>query len=177
MTQPKQQVNYQSALQLCQGKLPQSLLGVLIFAGRKLEASVGSRLPTSPDGFPSASASQKIHAHSFNDQPCLIYCDTLPDDKRVCLIFPSQIRVASLREQAAQAMEVLRALSIPKTVGLSLHEEAVLAEFIQAAVSSRYARETDSQPQATRLSNPSAQPITNQDAVHALYWPYWFQIF
>jgi hypothetical protein len=112
-----------------------------------------------------------------NDQPCLIYSDFLPDKKQVCLIFPVHIRLSSVRSQAAKALEELKALSLPKTGGLNSHEEAVLAEFIQAAANSRYAHDAENHTQPVRVSTSQTTPKSAQSATQALYWPYWYQIF
>jgi hypothetical protein len=74
-------------------------------------------------------------------------------------------------------MEELKILSVPKAGGLSSHEEAVLAEFIQAAASSRYAHEVESHTQPVRVNGTQTTPNSAQSATQALYWPYWFQIF
>ncbi len=177
MTTPQQQTNYQTVLNKYQPSYPEGLLGVMIFEGKSLEASSGSLLPASLEGFPPASTPKKINARKVNEQPCLIYSDFLQDKKQVCLIFPASIRLSSLRSQAAKALEELKALSVPKTSGLSSHEEAVLAEFIQAAASSRYAHETKSNTQPVRVSETQTTPISAQSATQALYWPYWYQIF
>lgn len=177
MATPEQQVNYQSVLNKYQPRYPEGLLGVLVFEGNTLVASSGSLLPASPEGFPPAATPQKINARRVNEQPCLIYSDFLPDKKQVCLIFPTSTRLSSLRSQAAKALEELKGLSMPKSGGLSRHEEAVLAEFIQAAASSRYAHEAESNTQPVRVSGTQITPQSSQSATQALYWPYWFQIF
>lgn len=178
MTTPQQQTNYQTVLNKYRPSYPEGLLGVMVFEGKSLEASSGSLLPASLQGFPPpAATSQKINARRVNEQPCLIYSDFLPDKKQVCLIFPASIRLSSLRSQAARAMEELKVLSIPKTSGLSSHEEAVLAEFIQAAASSKYAHDAESHTQPVRVRETQTTPNAAQSATQALYWPYWFQIF
>ena len=177
MATPEQQVNYQTVLNKYRPRYPEGVLGVLVFDGNKLEASSGSLLPTSLEGFPPPATPQKINARRVNEQPCLIYSDALPDKKLVCLIFPVHMRLSSLRSQAAKAMEELTSLSVPKTGGLSIHEEAVLAEFIQAAASSKYAQEAENHTQPVRVSGKQITPITSQSATQALYWPYWYQIF
>ena len=93
------------------------------------------------------------------------------------LIFPVHMRLSSLRSQTAKAMAELTALSTQKTVGLNSHEEAVLAEFIQAAANSKYAQEAESHTQPVRISGTQITPNTAQSATQALYWPYWYQIF
>ena len=177
MATPEQQVNYQTVLNKYRPRYPEGVLGVLVFDGDKLEASSGSLLPASLEGFPPTPTPQKINARRVNDQPCLIYSDFLPDKKQVCLIFPVHIRLASLRSQAAKALEELKALSLPKTGGLSSHEEAVLAEFIQAAANSRYAHDAENHTQPVRVSASQTTPKSAQSATQALYWPYWYQIF
>lgn len=178
MTTPQQQTNYQTVLNKYRPSYPEGLLGVMVFEGNKLEASSGSLLPASLEDFlPPAVTPQKINARRVDEQPCLIYSDFLPDKKQVCLIFPASIRLSSLRSQAVKTMEELRALSLPKTGSLSSHEEAVLAEFIQAAASSRYAHEVESHTQPVRVSGTQTSPNSTQSATQALYWPYWFQIF
>ena len=178
MATPEQQINYQIVLNKYQARYPEGVLGVLVFEGDKLEASSGSLLPASLEGFPPPAATpQKINARRVNEQPCLIYSDFLPDKKQVCLIFPASIHLSSLRSQAAKAMEELKALSVPKTGGLSNHEEAVLAAFTQAADSSKYAHEAESHTQPVRVSEPQTTPKSAQSATQALYWPYWYQIF
>ena len=174
MSLPQEQINYQTVLSRCQSKLPEDVLGVLVFNDGKPEASLGTLLPASLEGFPPALSPQKIHARTVNDQPCLIYSDVLPDKKPVCLIFPAHIPLASLRSQAAKTISELTALSAPKTGGLSSHEEAVLEEFIQAAANSRQAEstKTNTQPLLINLTPPAAQSVTE-----ALFWPYWYQVF
>lgn len=178
MNTPQQQTNYQTVLNKYRPSYPEGLLGVMVFADNQLEASSGSLLPRSLEAFPPPAATpQKINARGVNEQPCLIYCDFLPDEKQVCLIFPASIRLSSLRSLAARAMEELKVLSVPKAGGLSSHEEAVLAEFIQAAASSRYAHEVESHTQPVRVNGTQTTPNSAQSATQALYWPYWFQIF
>jgi len=177
MATPEQQVNYQTVLNKYRPRYPEGVLGVLVFEDGKLEASSGSLLPASLEGFPPSSTPQKINARRVNEQPCLVFSDFLPDKKQVCLIFPTSIRLSSLRSQAAKTMEELKVLSMPKAGGLSSHEEAVLAEFIQAAASSKYAHEAESHTQPVRVSATQATPNSAQSATQALYWPYWFQIF
>ncbi len=177
MTTPQQQTNYQTVLNKYRPSYPEGVLGVMVFEGSQLEASSGSLLPASLEGFPPSATPQKINARRVNEQPCLIYSDFLPDKKQVCLIFPASIRLSSLRSQAARAMEELKALSVPKAGGLSSHEEAVLAEFIQAAASSKYAHDAESHTQPVRVSETQTTPTSAQSATQALYWPYWFQIF
>jgi hypothetical protein len=177
MATPEQQVNYQTVLNKYRPRYPEGVLGVLVFDGDKLEASSGSLLPASLEGFPPTPTPQKINARRVNDQPCLIYSDFLPDKKQVCLIFPSQTRLSAVRTQAAKTMEDLTALSIPRASGLSSHEEAVLAEFIQAAASSKYAHDVESHTQPVRVSETLPTPKSAQSATQALYWPYWYQIF
>jgi len=174
MSLPQEQINYQTLLSRCQSTLPEDVLGVLVFNDSKLEASLGTLLPASLEGFLPELSSQKIHARTVNNQPCLIYSDVLPDKKPVCLIFPAHIPLASLRSQAAKTIGELTALSAPKTGGLSSHEEAVLAEFIQAAANSRSAEPTKNhtQPMLISPTPPSAQSVTE-----ALFWPYWYQVF
>ena len=177
MATPEQQVNYQTVLNKYRPRYPEGVLGVLVFDGDKLEASSGSLLPASLEGFPPTPTPQKINARRVNDQPCLIYSDFLPDKKQVCLIFPVHIRLSSVRSQAAKALEELKALSLPKTGGLNSHEEAVLAEFIQAAANSRYAHDAENHTQPVRVSTSQTTPKSAQSATQALYWPYWYQIF
>ncbi|GEM_PF-1059128 len=177
MTTPEQQTNYQTVLNKYRPSYPEGLLGVMVFEGNSLEASSGSLLPTSLEGFPPSPTPQKINARRVNEQPCLVYSDFLPDKKQVCLIFPASIRLSSLRNQAARAMEELKTLSVPKTGGLSSHEEAVLAEFIQAAASSKYAQDAENHTHPVRVSRTQTTPTSAQSATQALYWPYWFQIF
>jgi len=177
MTAPEQQTNYQTVLNKYQPSYPEGLLGVLVFEGNKLEASSGSLMPASLEGFPPSPTPQKINARKVNEQPCLVYSDFLPDKKQACLIFPDSIRLSSLRSQAARAMEELKTLSVPKTGGLSSREEAVLAEFIQAAASSKYAHDAENHTQPVRVSRTQTTPPSAQSATQALYWPYWFQIF
>lgn len=177
MATPEQQVNYQTMLNKYRPRYPEGVLGVLVFDGARLEASSGSLLPATLEGFPPPATPQKINARRVNEQPCLIYSDFLPVKKQVCLIFPVHMRLSSLRSQAAKAMAELTALSTQKTVGLNSHEEAVLAEFIQAAANSKYAQETESHTQPVRISGTQITPSTSQSATQALYWPYWYQIF
>ena len=178
METPEQQINYQTVLNKYRPRYPEGMLGVLIFEGNKLEASSGSLLPASIEGFPPPVATpQKINARRVNEQPCLIYSDFLPDKKQVCLIFPVHTRLSSLRSQATKALEELKVLSVPKTAGLSSHEEAVLAEFIQAAASSKYAHEAENHTQPVRVNATQTTPNSAQSATQALYWPYWYQIF
>jgi hypothetical protein len=177
MTTPEQQTNYQTVLNKYRSSYPEGLLGVMVFEGNRLEASSGSLLPASLEDFPPPPTPQKINARRVNEQPCLVYSDFLPDKKQACLIFPDSIRLSSLRSQAAKAMEELKALSVPKTGGLSSHEEAVLAEFIQAAASSKYAHDGKNHTQPVRVSGSQTTPPSTQSATQALYWPYWFQIF
>ncbi len=177
MAIPEQQINYQTILNKYRHRFPEGMLGVLIFNGNKLEASSGSLLPESLEGFPPPATPQKINARRVNEQPCLVYSDFLPDKKQVCLIFPAHVRLSSLRSQAAKAMEELKALSVPKTCGLSSHEEEVLAEFIQAATSSKYAQDAESHTKPVRVSETQTTPKSAQSATQALYWPYWFQVF
>ncbi len=177
MTRSDQQINYQTVLNEYRPKLLDGVLGVLIFEGDKLEASGGSLLPASLEGFPPSPTPQKINARRVNEQPCLVYTDFLPNKKQVCLIFPSQTRLSAVRTQAAKTMEDLTALSIPRASGLSSHEEAVLAEFIQAAASSKYAHDVESHTQPVRVSETLPTPKSAQSATQALYWPYWYQIF
>jgi hypothetical protein len=177
MANPEQQIDYQSVLNKYRPSYPEGFLGVLVFEGNRLEASSGSLLPTSLEGFPPSPTPQKINARRVNAQPCLVYSDFLPDKKQVCLIFPASIRLSSLRSQAARAMEGLKTLSVPKASGLSSHEEAVLAEFIQAAASSKYAHDAENHTQPVRVSGTQTTPPSAQSATQALYWPYWFQIF
>ena len=175
MTSPEQQVNYQTVLNKYQPRYPEGVLGVLVFDGSRLEASSGSLLPASMEGFPPPGTPQKINARRVNELPCLIYSGFLPDKKQVCLIFPADTRLSSLRSQAAKVIEELALLSAPKSTNLSSHEELVLAEFIQAAASSKYAHESASNTQPVRVAqatSSSAQAITQ-----ALYWRYWYQIF
>jgi len=175
MTSPEQQVNYQTMLSKYKPRYPEGLLGVLVFDGCQLEASCGSLLPASLEGFPPAP--QKIHARRVNDQPCLIFSDFLPDKKQVCLVFPIHTRLSSLRSQAAKAIEELTALSTPKSTSLSSHEESVLAEFIQAAANSRYAHDAENNTQPVTVNATQPTPTTAQSATQALYLPYWYQIF
>lgn len=177
MANPEQQINYQSLLNKYRPRYPEGLLGVLVFEGKQLEASSGSLLPASLEGFPPTATPQKISARRVNEQPCLIYSDSLPDKKQVCLIFPLHIRLSSLRSQAAKALEELKALSLAKTGGLNSREEAVLAEFIQAAANSKYAHDAESNTQPVRISGTQITPNSAQSATQALYWPYWYQIF
>ena len=177
MATPEQQINYQSVLNEYRSRLPEGVLGVLVFEGNTLVASSGALLPASLQGFPPSPPPQKINARRVNEQPCLVFSDFLPDKKQVCLIFPVHIRLSSLRSQAAKAMEELTALSVPNTGGLSSHEEAVLAEFIQAAANSKYAQEAENHTQPVRVSGKQITPNTAQSATQALYWPYWYQIF
>jgi hypothetical protein len=177
MATPEQQVDYQNVLNKYRLRYPEGVLGVLVFEGNKLEASSGSLLPASLEGFPPLPNPQKINARRVNEQPCLVYSDFLPDKKQVCLIFHADIRLSSLRSQAAKAMEELKAFSVLKTGGLSSHEEAVLEEFIQAAASSKYAHDAESHTQPVRVSGAQITPTSAQSATQALYWPYWFQIF
>jgi hypothetical protein len=177
MATPEQQINYQTVLNKYRPRYPEGVLGVLVFEGNKLEASSGSLLPASLEGFPTPPTPQKINARRVNEQPCLIFSDFLPDKKQVCLIFPVHIRLSSLRSQAAKALEELTALSMPKTGGLSSHEEAVLAEFIQAAANSKYAQDAENHTQPVRVSGTQTTPKSAQSATQALYWPYWYQIF
>ena len=177
MATPEQQIDYQSVLNKYRPQYPEGVLGVLVFDGSKLEASSGSLLPASLEGFPPAPTPQKIHARRVNEQPCLVYSDFLPDKKQVCLIFPINTRLSSLRSQAAKAMEELKTLSAPKTGGLSSHEEAVLAEFIEAAARSKYAHDSENHTQPVRVSGTQTTPKSAQSATQALYWPYWYQIF
>ena len=177
MTTPEQQTNYQTVLNKYRPSYPEGLLGVMVFEGNSLEASSGSLLPASLEGFPPPPTPQKINARRVNEQPCLVYSDFLPDKKQVCLIFPASIRLSSLRSQAARAMEELKTLSVPKTGGLNSREEAVLAEFIQAAASSKYAQDAENHTQPVRVSRTQTTPTSAQSATQALYWPYWFQIF
>ncbi len=178
MATPEQQIDYQSVLNKYRPRYPEGVLGVLVFESNKLEASSGSLLPTSLEGFPPPAATpNKINARRVNEQPCLVYSDFLPDKKQVCLIFPIHIRLSSLRSQAAKALEELKTLSLSKTSGLSSHEESVLAEFIQAAARSKYAHEAESNTQPVRVSATPPTPKSAQSATQALYWPYWYQIF
>ena len=175
MTSPEQQVNYQTVLNKYQPRYPEGVLGVLVFDGSRLEASSGSLLPASLEGYPPTA--QKINARRVNEQPCLIYSDFLPDKKQVCLIFPIHTRLSSLRSQAAKAIEELTALSVPKSTSLSSHEESVLAEFIQAAANSRYAHDAENNTQPVCVSATQPTPTTTQPATRALNLPYWYQIF
>ncbi len=175
MATPEQKVDYQSVLNKYRPRYPEGVLGVLVFDGKALEASSGSLLPATLEGFPPTPTPSKINARRVNEQPCLIYSDFLPDKKQVCLIFPADTRLSSLRDQAAKALEELKALSVAKTAGLSSHEEAVLAEFIKAAASSKYAHESASNTQPVRVAQ--ATPSSAQAITQALYWPYWYQIF
>jgi len=177
MITPEQQTNYQTVLNKYRSSYPEGLLGVLVFEGNSLKASSGALLPESLEGFPLLPTPQKINARKVNEQPCLVYSDFLPDKKQVCLIFPDSFRLSSLRSQAGRAMEELKALSVPKAGGLSSREEAVLAEFIQAAASSKYAHDAESHTQPVRVSGTQTTPPSAQTATQALYWPYWFQIF
>ena len=178
MATPEQQIDYQSVLNKYRPQYPEGVLGVLVFDDSKLMASSGSLLPASLEEFPPPAATpNKINARRVNEQPCLVYSDFLPDKKQVCLIFPAHVRLSSLQSQAAKAMEDLTALSIPKNGGLSSREEAVLAEFIQAAASSKYAHDAESHTQPVRVSGAQIAPNSAQSATHALYWPYWYQIF
>ena len=177
MAIPEQQIDYQTILNNYRPRYPEGMLGVLIFEGNKLEASSGSLLPDSMEGFPPTATPQKINARRVNEQPCLVYSDFLPDKKQVCLIFPAHVRLSSLRSQAAKAIEELKALSVPKTSGLSSHEEEVLAEFIQAATRSKYAQDIESHTKPVRVSKTQTTTISTQAARQALCWPYWFQVF
>lgn len=177
MTIPEQQIDYQTILNNYRPRYPEGTLGILIFNGNKLEASSGSLLPDSLEGFPPPAKPQKINARRVNEQPCLVYSDILPENKQVCLIFPALISLSSLRSRAAKAIEELKALSVPKTSGLSSHEEEVLAEFIQAAASSKYAKDAESHTKPVRVSKTQTTTISTQAARQALYWPYWFQVF
>ena len=178
MATPEQQIDYQSVLNKYRPRYPEGVLGVLVFESNKLEASSGSLLPTSLEGFPPPAATpNKINARRVNEQPCLVYSDFLPDKKQVCLIFLAHVRLSSLRSQAAKAIEELKVLSVPKTSGLSSHEEEVLAEFIQAATSSKYAQDAESHTKPVRVNGPQTTPNPAQSATQALYWPYWYQIF
>lgn len=177
MATPEQQVDYQTVLNKYRPRYPEGVLGVLVFEGNKLEASSGSLLPASLEGFPPKTTPQKVSARRVNEQPCLVYSDFLPDKKQVCLIFPIDTRLSSLRSQAVKALEELKALSLSKTSGLSSREEAVLAEFIQAAANSRYAHDAESHTQPVRVSETLHTPKSAQSATQALYWPYWYQIF
>ena len=177
MATPEQQIDYQSVLNKYRPRYPEGVLGVLVFDGSRLEASSGSLLPASMEGFPPSPTPNKINARRVNEQPCLVYSDFLPDKKQVCLIFPIHLRLSSLRSQAAKALEELKTLSVPKTGGLSSREEAVLAEFIEAAARSKYAHEAESNTQPVRVSGTQTTPKSAQSATQALYWPYWYQIF
>ena len=177
MATPEQQVNYQTVLEKYRPRYPEGVLGVLVFDGSRLEASSGSLLPASMEGFPPSPTPNKINARRVNEQPCLVYSDFLPDKKQVCLIFPIHLRLSSLRSQAAKALEEIKTLSVPKTGGLSSREEAVLAEFIEAAARSKYAHEAESNTQPVRVSGTQTTPKSAQSATQALYWPYWYQIF
>ncbi len=175
MATPEQQINYQTLLNKYRPRYPEGVLGVLVFDGKTLEASSGSLLPATLEGFPPTPTSNKINARRVNEQPCLIYSEFLPDKKQICLIFPADTRLSSLKSQAAKALEELKALSVAKTAGLNSHEEAVLAEFIQAAASSKYAHESASNTQPVRVAQVT--PKSAQAITQALYWPYWYQIF
>jgi hypothetical protein len=178
METPEQQIDYQNLLNKYRPQYSEGVLSVLVFEGNTLVASHGSLLPTSLEGFPPPAATpNKINARRVNEQPCLIYSDFLPNRKQVCLIFPIHIRLSCLRSQAAKAMEELKTLSAPKTGGLSNYEEAVLAEFIQAAARSKYAQETENHTKPVRVNGPQTTPNPAQSATQALYWPYWYQIF
>jgi len=174
---PEQQVNYQTVLDKYRPRCPEGVLGVLVFEGKTLAASSGSLLPVSLEGFPPPVTSIKINARRVNEQPCLVYSDFLPDEKQVCLIFPVDTRLSSVRSQAAKALEDLKTMSAPKTDGLSSHEEAVLAEFIQAAVNSKYAHDAESHTQPVHVSGTQTTPKSAQSATQSLYWPYWYQVF
>ena len=178
METPEQQIDYQSVLNKYRPQYPDGVLSVLVFEGNTLVASHGSLLPTSLEGFPPPAATpNKINARRVNEQPCLTYSDFLPNRKQVCLIFPIHIRLSCLRSQAAKAIEELKTLSAPKTGSLSTHEEAVLAEFIQAAAKSKYAHDAENNTQPVRVIGPQTTPNPAQSATQALYWPYWYQIF
>lgn len=177
MAASEQQVNYQTVLNNYFQSCPEGLLGVLVFEGDKLEASSSSLLPASLVGFPPPAKPQKIHARRVNEQPCLVFSDSLPDKKLVCLIFPAHIRLSALRSQAAKTVEELTALSLPKTGNLTAQEEAVLAEFIQAAASSKYARDPENHTQPVRVNQSQTQPVAAQASTQALYWPTWYQVF
>ena len=177
MATPEQQIDYQIVLNKYRPRYPEGMLGVLVFEGNTLVASSGSLLPASLEGFPPPVKPQKIHARRVNEQPCLVYSDTLPDKKQVSLIFPAHIRLSTLRSQGAKTVEELNSLSMPKTGGLSSYEEAVLAEFIQAAANSKYAHDAENHTQPVRLSATLSTPHSAQSATQALYWPYWYQIF
>jgi hypothetical protein len=177
MATPEQQIDYQSVLNKYRPRYPEGVLGVLVFDGSRLEASSGSLLPASMEGFPPSPTPNKINARRVNEQPCLVYSDFLPDKKQVCLIFPIHLRLSSLRSQAAKALEEIKTLSVPKTGGLSSREEAVLAEFIEAAARSKYAHEAESNTQPVHVSGTQTTPKSAQSATQALYWPYWYQIF
>lgn len=173
----EQHIDYQTVLNKYRPRYPEGVLGVMVFEGSTLVASSGSLLPASLEGFPPALTPNKINARRVNDQPCLVYSDFLPDKKQVCLIFPIDTRLSSLRSQAAKALEELKALSLSKTSGLSSREEAVLTEFIQAAARSKYAHEAESNTQPVHVTGTPTTPKSAQSATQALYWPYWYQIF
>jgi len=177
MAAQEQQIDYQNLLNKYHPRCPEGLLGVLVFEGKALTASSGSMPPASLDGFPPPAASQKINARRVNEQPCLVYSDLLPDNKQICLIFPVHMRLTALRQQASQIVQELRSLSQPTSSALTSREEAVLAEFIQAAVNSKYAQEAENHTQPVRVSGKQITPNTAQSATQALYWPYWYQIF
>ena len=70
-----------------------------------------------------------------------------------------------------------RATRLFVTLAAFFCANAVLAEFIQAAASSRYAHEVESHTQPVRVNGTQTTPNSAQSATQALYWPYWFQIF
>lgn len=177
MANPEQQINYQSVLNEYRSRLPEGVLGVLVFEGNTLVASSGALLPASLQGFPPSPTPQKINARKVNKQPCLVYNDFLPDKRQVCLLFPDRVRLSSMRSQAAKTLAELTALSAPKNGGLSSHEEAVLAEFLQAAASSKAAQDAENHTQPVRASVAQTTPSSAQSATQAQYWPYWYQIF
>ena len=175
MATPEQQVNYQTLLNKYRPRYPEGVLGMLVFEGKTLEASSGTLLPASMEGFPPPSTPQKINARRVNEQPCLIYSDFLPDKKQVCLI--ADTRLSSLRSQAAKAIEELALLSAPKSTNLSSHEALVLAEFIQAAANSKYARDAENSTQPVHVRGNQPTPKSAQSTTQSLYLPYWYQIF
>jgi len=82
-----------------------------------------------------------------------------------------------LAKPGCQSHRRAQSLERTKTSGLSSHEEEVLAEFIQAATSSKYAQDAESHTKPVRVSETQTTPKSAQSATQALYWPYWFQVF